>query len=702
MRHTEHRQWLRLLGRRADVQIWSADPRRPALGERFARPYKGGLGLHGGEAWILPILDPIASKHLAGVELFLPRDDCGKAPFAVLQGVCSRSGGPQGAPSSASLREVVVFRQPPSAQVYVVTSHGRRCLRQLAASSADSTSLAVIENRTGMPLMKEETDVAALQTALLGTQLTSVLVLRSVGAATQEFVPPRFLRGALPDALVEQYTFWQSSEPYPVIVGYPRVTQKDRSRDPSKQLTFLFVRLHADGRDAVAVVKRAALQGWSERDSAEAGAMAGLPLDALAAQADDGGHTLLNVSHCPHVSTVPALRHFAAMLGRLDDPSHWLVWTKRKVGGPEDTGGEIDLIELPRLGLAFRSFSETAGGRHRLWCDQHPGLFISSRGGDPTAASAMRGLPHAVLLEDAFGSLFVLVTATAAPRRPPFRGALVPAGVVMDRGLRTWVDNIDASRHYLYPLHSTGGFLQVPTLAGALHLFMVRFLTGNFKAAFDLAPACVSDERLSAEEEQLFRRFPVLEDAHAPDAVAVRLRWVLAGQLAGMEGPWDVARDVFAYVARAHCVSVDCRLTMREEESLLAPLVNANSAPELKNRLMVLRLHLEARASGALPLKPIDTALTLPHVPALPSFDGVEDRSWLDAAAWKEKDASLLQKISASYTRPEADQLTGEQAMRRVSELCCEYPSPNRSTSRMFGEKCPSNATCRAVRQCTF
>lgn len=30
----------------------------------------------------------------------------------------------------------------------------------------------------------------------------------------------------------------------------------------------------------------------------------------------------------------------------------------------------------------------------------------------------------------------------------------------------------------------------------------VRFLTGNFKAAFDLAPACVSDERLSAEEEQ--------------------------------------------------------------------------------------------------------------------------------------------------------------------------------------------------------
>jgi hypothetical protein len=36
----------------------------------------------------------------------------------------------------------------------------------------------------------------------------------------------------------------------------------------------------------------------------------------------------------------------------------------------------------------------------------------------------------------------------------------------------------------------------VTTLASALHLFTVRFLTGNFKAAFDLAPACVSDEPL--------------------------------------------------------------------------------------------------------------------------------------------------------------------------------------------------------------
>lgn len=160
VRHTEHRQWLRLLGRRADVQLWSPDPRRTALSDRHTRPYKGGLGLSGGEAWILPILEPIAAKHLAGVELFLPKDDQGKSGFAVLQGVSQRGGGGAAADgkvagsTTSTLREVVVFRQPPSCQVYVVTSHGRRCLRQLAASSADSTSLAVIENRTGVPVMK--------------------------------------------------------------------------------------------------------------------------------------------------------------------------------------------------------------------------------------------------------------------------------------------------------------------------------------------------------------------------------------------------------------------------------------------------------------------------------------------------------------------------------------------------------------------
>lgn len=37
-----------------------------------------------------------------------------------------------------------------------------------------------------------------------------------------------------------------------------------------------------------------------------------------------------------------------------------------------------------------------------------------------------------------------------------------------------------------------------------------------------------------------------------------------------MDAPWDTMRDILAYCARAHAVSVDCRLTMHEEYALLA------------------------------------------------------------------------------------------------------------------------------------
>ena len=64
MRHTEHRQWLRLVGRRADVQIWSPDPRRWALSPQYTRPYADGKGLTASEAWIGEALEPLRAAHL--------------------------------------------------------------------------------------------------------------------------------------------------------------------------------------------------------------------------------------------------------------------------------------------------------------------------------------------------------------------------------------------------------------------------------------------------------------------------------------------------------------------------------------------------------------------------------------------------------------------------------------------------------------
>lgn len=49
-----------------------------------------------------------------------------------------------------------------------------------------------------------------------------------------------------------------------------------------------------------------------------------------------------------------------------------------------------------------------------------------------------------------------------------------------------------------------------------------------------------------------------------------------------MEAPWDTMRDILSYVARAHAVSADCRLTMQEEFALLAARHRNASDPPLR------------------------------------------------------------------------------------------------------------------------
>ena len=109
------------------------------------------------------------------------------------------------------------------------------------------------------------------------------------------------------------------------------------------------------------------------------------------------------------------------VISRLDIPAHTLVWSKTKPSSPSQ-GCTVDVIELPRLRLSFtlrehaRQVREGVEARSpALWCDQHPGMFLSSRGDEDGVAGILQGLPHAVLLEDTFGNMFVLASAIAKP-----------------------------------------------------------------------------------------------------------------------------------------------------------------------------------------------------------------------------------------------------------------------------------------------
>lgn len=58
MLNTTRRTWLRLVGRRHDVQLWDLDTRTPSVA--FKRPYTARET--GGEAWIVSILEPVRSR----------------------------------------------------------------------------------------------------------------------------------------------------------------------------------------------------------------------------------------------------------------------------------------------------------------------------------------------------------------------------------------------------------------------------------------------------------------------------------------------------------------------------------------------------------------------------------------------------------------------------------------------------------------
>lgn len=130
-------------------------------------------------------------------------------------------------------------------------------------------------------------------------------------------------------------------------------------------------------------------------------------------------------------------------------------------------------------------------------------------------------------------------------------------------GDSVWLEALPAVRHYAYPIHPSGSFLESRTLAASLYLLAVRFFSREYASAFTLAEACVSDEPLSPEEAQLWALLDhVAQDDH-PDAIAVQLKLSLVtlGSERVMSCPWSVSSRMEAYVLKVNFVSAACRLS---------------------------------------------------------------------------------------------------------------------------------------------
>lgn len=606
---TEFRTWKRLLGQRHDVQLWTPDTRtQMALPPAFSRAYPGSL--KGDEEWVKNVLEPWRMHYFKQVDLFASTASASAQPFAVLAGLLKEEG-------ASTLVEVVVFRQPPTVHFYQMIEYGRRYYRTLVFTSnasycyrGDFGSAVPTLSWSGAGITLS---VGHVPKSPLGPA-QSLVIYRNIDAATglQQYLPKHLINGLLPEALLEQYQFWQNVDSQR-IVG------------------------HADDRENLIIEISAH--------------------SAAQARVTRGSLTLLNVLYAARNT---ALQAFYDVLRRLDDLSHLLIWSK-------DRSMEVDLVELPRVCLSFRMERESG----RLLCQEHAGLFVSSHR-CAVSTRLIKGLPHAVVLENVQGELFVLLAAIALPSRPQRPGVLFSPEILLDRTDAEWNARLGDVRHFLYSIHISKAFMFSPTLASTLYLLLMRLLAREYQLAFRLIDSCVWDGQLTDEEKQIFGLLAKYDSDADPNAHACRLKllYVTLG-CDDMSCSWSVAQEMAQYILKHPAVDAACRLSIKEELFLLHHIqafaqtgnilyASAQHGPVLQNRLSLLQA-----MTGSVPA---NAKVRIVHVgrPDVRWFDAVKDETVLEdrktASSWRKTLKGFANLKSIKYARP-AQEMVGTEAL---------------------------------------
>ncbi len=418
--HTTNRYWWRLVGRRYDVESWAPDQRNYHDLQEFIHPKhsrKFPKGLRGGESWMGDILRDKLPLILPNVKLYMSNKDFSEEPYAVLTGWIENKKKSDSI-CTHTLKEVVLWQNPPAIVVFNVVEYGRRHLRVVEYASNLSTSLHEVQN--GEPYPDRISGILAMSAGVPMTTVDpapSLIITRALSSelGTQTFLPERLLAGLIPQALIDKYIFWQSENDD--IIGYEKTkpTNEDDvedSDDPLKNAgdqssTRLKITLSKDpgldttgfcNTEAEALVHRIPVKNS----------------DPLTEDIDPNRSvlTLLNVVSAPPSSL---LKRVGMMLSRLDNLAHVLVWSASKLQSAHSPG-TIDSIELPRVNLSFKAKDfETADGKKefRIYSNDYDGLFIAvSNEAREIAETLLGDVSHFIVLQNAENDLFVLMPPT--------------------------------------------------------------------------------------------------------------------------------------------------------------------------------------------------------------------------------------------------------------------------------------------------
>ena len=661
--HTTNRFWWRLVGRRYDVLSWSPDSRnypdlRGFMNPKHSRKFPNNL--RGGERWIADVLKDKAPLILPKVDLYLATDDYSDEPYAVLSGWLENEKS-DNTILTHTLKEVVVWQHPPSITVYNVVEYGRRHMRILEYSSNLSTCLH--EVNAGEPYPDRVAGILSLSAGVPMTQVRpapSLLVTRALNSelGTQTYVPPRFLAGLIPSALVDKYAFWQSEDDD--IIGYEKyvVPDEDVENEEEGEVPSLADDETPSTRLHVKLSKKDFDKSGFCNSSAEA-MVQRIPVigkDQERAHPDPGRPilTLLNVLTAPPSSL---LHRVGMLLSRLDNLAHVLIWSKSEIKSAHDAAS-IDLIELPRVNLSFKAKeNKSVDGKveTRLYSNDYDGLYIATSTEAREISERLLGtIAHFIVLQNEDKDLFVLLPSCALPRRLHMDGSHLSVQVILDRRNQEWLGNIGEVRSYLYPIHNSRSFLVTPSLASSLYLLLLYFITGSYPDVYKMVESCVSEE-LTPEEQQIFNQLEFLGNDCHPDAHACRLKLsvVTVGLGAGstMKCPWSITEEMEDYVKKHAHVSASCRLTM-EEEMLLLQL--CTPGPQGRLPLTLLNRKAFVAAVSSLSDLPKDKTLTIKlgkeKPPSVENFDFGADYTIIENP---KKQMVSAKFFGAAYSRPE-------------------------------------------------
>ena len=324
------------------------------------------------------------------------------------------------------------------------------------------------------------------------------------------------MAGLIPACLVDQYVFWQNENDD--IVGYEKVGggTKDNggnngeggsgatedeggTAESSTRLKIKIVKHPGIDKSgfcntgADALVQRLAVTDGNDEESET--------IDV-----NRPTLTLLNVVNAPPGSL---LKQVGMLLSRLDNLSQVLVWSEG--GGGSEREGDvhklnptIDLIELPRVNLSFRSRLITkidGSTEQRLYSNDNDGLYIATSSTSREMVEALLGsnIDHFIVLQNEDADLFVLMPGCALPRRLHVDGSHLSVQVLLDRRNREWLDNMGEIRCYLYPVHSSKSFLITPSLASSMYLMVMYFIVGKYGEVYKMVESCVSEDLTSEE-----------------------------------------------------------------------------------------------------------------------------------------------------------------------------------------------------------